>query len=182
MPSSTDCAQCALRSRRIERLDDLAVRADALVDLDDALVQEARQLDPAHEQLRTILVTDAQRIREAARDHQRRALALALEQRVGRDGRSHLDRFDGVRPASAHLRRIPGARECPAPPHPDSAPDSRRAACAWSATPSGRRATMSVNVPPRSIQNCQVFTILLGSVAAPRSPGTPRRNVASAIC
>ena len=53
-----------------------------------------RQLDPAHEELRPVLVGDAQRVGEAARDHERGALALALEQRVGRDRGAHLDRVD----------------------------------------------------------------------------------------
>jgi hypothetical protein len=53
-----------------------------------------RQFDPAHEELRPVLVADAQRVGKSTRDHERRALSLALEQRVGRDGGSHLDRVD----------------------------------------------------------------------------------------
>ena len=45
--------------------------------------------DVPREDLRPRLVADPQRIAEAARDRQRDPLALALEQRVGRDGRAH---------------------------------------------------------------------------------------------
>jgi hypothetical protein len=83
------CAQLALRLLQIERTHDVAVRAHALVDLDDLLVQHRRQLDVPHEQLRTMLITDAQRVGEAAGDRENGAIALALEQRVGRDRRAH---------------------------------------------------------------------------------------------
>ncbi len=89
-------AQPALDRRLVERADDLAARADPLVRLDRALVEEARQLDPADEELRPVLVGDAQRVGEPLRDDQRGPLALALEQRVGRDRRPHLDRVDRV--------------------------------------------------------------------------------------
>ena len=52
------------------------------------------QDDPALEQARPILVGDAQRVAKAACRHEQRRLALALEERVGRDGRSHLHRLD----------------------------------------------------------------------------------------
>ena len=81
---------------KIERPDDVAVRADALVDLDDLLVQHRGQFDVSHEQLRSMLIADAQRVGEAARDDQHRAIALALEQRVGRDRRAHPHDFDRV--------------------------------------------------------------------------------------
>ena len=73
---------------------DLAARADALVRFDHALVQKRRQLDLPHEELGPVLVGDPQRVGEALGDDERRALALALEQRVGRDGGSHLHRAD----------------------------------------------------------------------------------------
>ena len=62
MPSANAARKSRSRRRRVERRDDLAVRADALVDLDHALVQQGRQLDAAHEELRPVLVADAQRI------------------------------------------------------------------------------------------------------------------------
>ena len=86
-------SKAARRSRsaccRSERTHDIAMRADALVDLDDLLVQHRRQLDVPHEQLGSMLITDAQRVGEAARDRQHGAIALALEQRIGRNRRAH---------------------------------------------------------------------------------------------
>ena len=82
------------RRREVERTDDLAARPDALVDLDHRLVEQRRQLDPPHEQARPVLVADAQRVAEAPGDDQRRALALALQQRVGCHRRAHLHRLD----------------------------------------------------------------------------------------
>ena len=41
-----------------------------------------------------MLIADAERVAEAARDHERSAVALALEQCVGRDRRAHLHGFD----------------------------------------------------------------------------------------
>ena len=52
--------------------------------------------DVAGEDFRARLVADLQRVAEAARRDQQRALALALEQRVGRDRRAHLDDADGA--------------------------------------------------------------------------------------
>ncbi len=89
--------EIAPHRREIERPHDVAARPDALVDLDHALVQQRRQLDPAHEELRPVLIRDAQRVGEAAGDDERRALALALEQRVRGDRRAHLDGVDRAR-------------------------------------------------------------------------------------
>ena len=86
--------QIAPRRCIIERKDNVAVRTDPLVDFDHALVEQRWKLDLAHEQLRPVLITDTQGIGETARDDEHGALALALEQRVGRHGRSHLDRVD----------------------------------------------------------------------------------------
>ena len=87
-------AQARLGAGQVERHHHVAMRADALVDLDHAVVEHRRQLDPAYEELRAVLVRDAQRVGETAGDQQRRALPLALEQRVGRDRRAHLHRVD----------------------------------------------------------------------------------------
>ena len=81
----------------VERLDDLAVHADALGGLDHALVEQFGQHDAAVEQPRARLVGDAQRVAEAARRHQQRALALALQQRIGRHRGAHLDALDLLR-------------------------------------------------------------------------------------
>src|SRR5713101_3770545 len=43
--------------------------------------------------------------------------------------------------------------------------------------PSGRRATISVNVPPRSIQNCHFSTSKVSHKRAARSGPDPRRFV-----
>jgi hypothetical protein len=71
-------------------------RTDALLDLDHLRVQHLRQHDVAVEDARPVLVGDAQRVAEAARDEEHRALALALEQRVGGHRSAHLDRLDEV--------------------------------------------------------------------------------------
>jgi len=86
--------QLGTRCALVERGDDFAVRADALIHLDDGAVEHLRQVDPAHEELGARLIGNAQLVAEAARNDQQRALALALEQRVGGDRGAHLDRLD----------------------------------------------------------------------------------------
>jgi hypothetical protein len=81
----------------VERPQHLALGGHPLVDLDHRLVEQLRQHDAAVEQPRPVLVGDAQRVGEAPGDRQHGAVALALEQRVGRDRRAHLDRGDRVR-------------------------------------------------------------------------------------
>ncbi len=87
-------AQCAAQRHAVERLQHLAVRAGALVGLDDPGIKQLRQHDLAFEQARPVLVGDAQRIAKPARDDEHRRLALALEQRIGRHRGTHLDRGD----------------------------------------------------------------------------------------
>ncbi len=91
-------AKCRLepdpRAVEIERRKYLALGRQPLVHFDDALVQQLRQHDPPGEQLGAVLVGDTERIAKAVGDDQRHALALALEERVGGDRRSHLDRID----------------------------------------------------------------------------------------
>ena len=81
---------------RVERLEHLAVGAHAFVRLDHALVDRLGQHDAAGEDVGPVLVADAERVGEAAGDHQHGALALALEQRVGRHRGAHLDHLDRV--------------------------------------------------------------------------------------
>ena len=81
---------------KVERRLDRAVGHHPLVDLDDPAVEQFRQHDIAREQARADLVGDAQSVGKAPGDDQQGALALAFEQRVGRDGRAHLH---GVDPA-----------------------------------------------------------------------------------
>src|SRR5437870_3113780 len=87
-------SQRSLRRLGIERVHDFSVRADTLIDLDHTLVELYGQVDAADEELRPVLVRDAQRVAEAAGDQKQRALAFALEERIGRDRRPHLDCLD----------------------------------------------------------------------------------------
>ena len=76
---------------------DGAVGQHALVDLDDALEQHLRLDDVLGENLRPRLVADAKRVAKALGGQQQRALALALQQRVGGDRGAHLHRADAAR-------------------------------------------------------------------------------------
>jgi hypothetical protein len=78
----------------VQRLNDFTVGADTLVRLDHARVQQLGQHDVAVEDARALLVADAQRVAKALGRDQQRRLALALEQRVGRDRRAHLHALD----------------------------------------------------------------------------------------
>ena len=75
---------------------DRAVGAHALVDLDDALEQHLGLDDVLGEDFRAVLVADAQRVAETFRRHQQRAVALALQQRIGGDRRAHLHGADAA--------------------------------------------------------------------------------------
>ncbi len=86
--------QIPAHALEIERREHLAPRADALLDFDHLRIQQLGQHDVLIEEARAVLVGDAQRVAKAARDDEQRALALALEQRVGRDRRAHLDDLD----------------------------------------------------------------------------------------
>ena len=124
---------------------------DALVGLDDVGVERRRQLDAKVEEPRPVLVADRERVAEARRRDERGRHAAALEQRVGRDRRADANHVDArVGAAFAREQR----RGCPATPGSVAPPssDRRLATCR---RPSGARPMMSVNVPPRSIQNCQ---------------------------
>ncbi len=86
------------RARRlfVERGEDLALGVHALVDLHHPLVEQFRQDDVAVEQPGPVLIADAQRVGETPGDRQHHAVALALQQGVGGDRRSHFDRMDPV--------------------------------------------------------------------------------------
>src|SRR3546814_16358358 len=62
----------------------LAARPYAFVHLDDTLVQHLRQHDVPVEQPRARLVADPERVAEPLGDHQDGALALALQEEIGR--------------------------------------------------------------------------------------------------
>jgi hypothetical protein len=68
-----------------------------LVDFDHALEQNFGLDDVAREDLRPRLVSYLERVAEALGGDEHGALALALEQRVGCDGRAHLDGADPPR-------------------------------------------------------------------------------------
>ena len=90
------------------------MRAHALVDLDHLAVEQLGQHDVAVEDARPVLVGDAQLVAEAARDDEHRGLALALEQRVGRDRGAHLHRLDALhrdRLARRHAQQVADARD-----------------------------------------------------------------------
>ena len=116
---------------------------------------------------RPVLVADAQRVAEAPGDHQQRALALALEQRVGGHRRAHLDGLDRVRRELSAPAAGRGARGCRGSRRPGSVPGFSDSSLWVTRRPSGRRATMSVKVPPRSIQNCH-----LPSTSVNTTPGS----------
>ena len=61
--------------------------------LDHSFVQQFRQNDPAVEQPRPVLVSDAQGITKPRIYDQRRAVALAFQQRIGGDGGAMHDPF-----------------------------------------------------------------------------------------
>ncbi len=86
--------EVAARGGFVQRLDFLAVDADAAVDFYHLLVQHGGQGDREVEQARARLVADAERVGEASVDDQQDALALALEQGVGGDGGAHLHGVD----------------------------------------------------------------------------------------
>ena len=82
------------RRRRIQGAQHGAVRHHPLVHLDDALVEHRGQHDLAVEEVGPRLVADAERVGEAPGRDQQRAVALALQQGIGRHRGAHLDHVD----------------------------------------------------------------------------------------
>ena len=164
MPSASAASRSRAHRGEIGLLLDRAVGAHALVDLDHALEQHFGLDDLLGEDLRPRLVADAQRVAETFRGHQQRALALALEQRVGGDRGAHLHGADAAGRDRLALRSGRAGRGCPARRRRDRPPGfSDSSLCAVS-VPSGRRPTTSVKVPPRSIQKshaCVMFALVL---------------------
>ncbi len=78
------------RGMFVQRLEFLAVHADAAGDLHHLLVEHRRKHDRQIEQARARLIADPERIGEASIDHEQSALPLAFQERVGGDGRPHL--------------------------------------------------------------------------------------------
>ena len=94
MPSAFARVSSRAHGVEIERALHRAVGAHALVDLDHALVQHVGLDDVAGENFRPRLVADAQGVAKTLGDQQQRALALALEQRIGGDRGAHLHGAD----------------------------------------------------------------------------------------
>ena len=86
--------QIAPRGFERERGQHFSMRADALFDFDDLAVEQFGQDDVARKNLRPVLVGDPERVAKTAGDGEHRALALALQQRIGGDRGAHFHRFD----------------------------------------------------------------------------------------
>jgi len=95
-PGGMSLAECAPRAVLVEGPEHATFGAHPLVDLGDAREQHRRLLDLQAEEVRPVLIADAQRVGEAPRREEEGRLALALEKRIGRDRRSHLHRADAV--------------------------------------------------------------------------------------
>ena len=80
-----------VRARALE-----AVGADPFVGLDDPGVEHLRHDNLAGEQIRAVLVGDAELVAQPAGDDQDGGVALALEERVGGHRGAHLDPVDPV--------------------------------------------------------------------------------------
>ncbi len=74
----------------VQRLNDLAVRAVTLFGLDHVAIEHLRQLDVEREDIGALLRAYSNRIREPGRYDQHGGLPVALEQRIGPNGRAHL--------------------------------------------------------------------------------------------
>src|SRR5262249_51417044 len=81
-------------ARTAARAGSLSTVPSALIHLDHALVEHLRLDDVAGENFRPRLIADLEGIAKTLGDEQERALALALEQRIGRDRGAHLHRAD----------------------------------------------------------------------------------------
>ena len=100
------------RRRRIHCAKHGAVRHHPLVHLDHPLVEHRGQHDLTVEEVGPRLVADTQRIGEARGRDEQRAVALALQQGVGRDRRPHLDDIDlgaGDRRARGDIHELANA-------------------------------------------------------------------------
>ena len=78
----------------VQRLQHGAVGGEPFASLERPRVEHGGQPDIPGEDVRAVLVTDAQDIAQAPGDHQQGGRAAAFEQRVGGDRRAEADRFD----------------------------------------------------------------------------------------
>ena len=132
-----------------------AVGADSLAGLDHPGVQQVRPDDLPVEDLRPVLVGDPQRVGETRGDDQDARLALCVPA-----GHSSPPWCPGgprrfVRPECCCSGAMPSRCRMPATAGSSYAPGFSDSSLCTASVPSGRRATTSVNVPPRSIQNSQ---------------------------
>jgi hypothetical protein len=113
-PFAVGPLQIAPQHRLVQRPHHGAIRVQPLVRLDDRLVKHLRQHHVPLEQPRPVLIRNPQRIAKPLRRHQQRALALALQQRIGRHCRPHLHAIDQLR-----RHRLPrrNAQQLPYPRH-----------------------------------------------------------------
>ena len=141
--------------------------------LDDTLVQHRRaaSISRSNRRGRAWLPMRSASAKPAVH-HQQRPLTAAFEQRIGGNRGAHLHAVHELE-AGRSLRRNPQHGLYPGNGGiPGIAPDCPTAACAWDSRPSGARAIMSVNVPPRSIQNCQpAMSASMGLAVGYVSPG-----------
>ena len=105
MPSRWRCSIAGLMAARSSTLSTAPSARTRSSTSIDALVKLLGQDDLLGEDIGPRLVGDAQRVAKTLGDEQQHAVALALEQRVGGDGRAHLDVADAARPGSG----APGA-------------------------------------------------------------------------
>ena len=96
IPGRPRVPQRHARTLLVERLDLCPVHAHPARHLGDALVEQGGQPHVEVEQARPGLVADAQQVGEALVDEEQRALAVALQECVGRDRGSHLDLGHGA--------------------------------------------------------------------------------------
>ena len=101
------------QSRHVQRRQHGAGGIDAFVGFDDAAIERCGAPDRARKDVGPLLVADPQRVAKAARRHQHRRLAFALEQRVRRDRRAEPHRFQRRAPPRAC---VTAARRCRGPP------------------------------------------------------------------
>ncbi len=90
--------QRSARRRFVQRAQDDAVGIDPLVNLHHRLMQRRRQVDAPGEEMRPVLIADADRVAKAPRHRQQHRLALAFQQRVGGDGGADAQRAGRDRP------------------------------------------------------------------------------------
>ena len=142
----------------VQRHDHVTLSADPLGRLDHPGIEHLREDDLAVEDARPVLVADAQRVGEAAGDDQHRRLTATFQQRVGGHRGAQPDRGDLV-PGMGCPGGTPSTVRIPARTASWYAPGFSESSLRTASVPSGRRATTSVKVPPRSIQNSQRLAI-----------------------